>query len=110
MPALPGLSADCEQLILRSNEHHAIRNGRRSHQRLADSIRARMLELRTSLHNEDVSVLARQIDPSIGSHRRCAEAAALMRDAFEVLLLTGRQIVTSQDALVLQNVKVSLIS
>ena len=56
----------------------------RRHDRLADAVLAEQLERAAGADDEDVAVLARQIDPAVGGDWRRAEAAAAMREALAV--------------------------
>ena len=77
------------------------RRGR--HQEFTHRVPGQLLELTTGLDDEDVPVLARQVEFSIGRHRRGAEAAAAVAKTLAVDLLAGGELVAIEQAVVVQD-------
>ena len=84
-PALqPSTGAHGKQVLRPPDVHVSIGERRSSHQRLAHRVGREERERWPAAHDEHVAILARQVDAIVSSHRRRAEAAALMRETLTV--------------------------
>src|ERR1035437_2817267 len=99
-------AADGPQRVLGAHDHGSRGDSRSGHQRLVHHVLRHELEGGSSLHHEDVAVLAGQVDVAVRCYRRCAETGALVRDALAVHLAAARQVVAVEDPGVAQGVKV----
>ena len=90
---LASFTPNREQVLLAAHEHRPARQRGRRHQRLAHGVLRQQLERPAAAHDEDVAVLARQVDPAVGGDRRRAEAAAAVLEPLAVDLGAGRQVV-----------------
>src|SRR6266567_2317879 len=89
-----------KDVIKATHYDQPIRNSWAGHHHLANGICCEQFVLRAGSYDEDIPILARQINLAIGGNGRCRKGAAFTTKSLLVKSLTGIRIVGRHDALI----------
>ena len=100
-----GSLSDCKQVVFRPDVERSSGECWRRHESFPHVIGGQQREIWPGFHHENLPVFSREINLTVGNHRRGAEPSANMREPFPVDLLASGEFVAVQNAFILQSIE-----
>src|SRR2546427_12611378 len=101
--------AEGEEVIDSAHNYQPVGDGRRRHHHLADGVCGQQLVLWSGFDDENITILARQINLPIRGYWRTRECATLAAESLLISALPGLRIVGCEHALVRAGIKVTAV-